>query len=199
MSVAFVSPPHDGFSTLQQGRQAIRAAQQLDPHGGMALALPSVTSAMRPIPVYEWGLDSLAAGKGLETARLVAWRYLLVANNRVHHAAEIYPDAQGSGNTRFGALTTGFVGGEEDALQVVDRMPEAQQGNYELRAVRVPALYVMALWLKDLLGERDRFVVMPPVFAPVPALQPLKAADLLSLLQQLAAQKMPLEQSVTPP
>jgi hypothetical protein len=198
MSVTFVSPPHDGFATLQQGLQAIQSAQQLDPRGGMALALPPAASAMKPIPIYELGLDNLAAGKGLETARLVAWRYLLVANNQVRQAAEIHPDPRG-GKSSFGALTTGFVAGEEAALHVVDHMPEVQRGQYELRAVRVPSLYVMAVWLKDVLGNQDRFVAMPPVFAAVPALQPLTTSDFLSLLQRLAAQKAPLEQRVTPP
>jgi hypothetical protein len=53
--------------------------------------------------------------------------------------------------------------------------------------------------LKDSQGNQDRFIVVPPAFAPVLAPQPRMSADLLSMLQRLAAQKAPLEQQVTPP
>jgi hypothetical protein len=198
MPVTFASPPSDGLSALQQGLQAIRSAQELDPRGGAALAVPPAPSAMRPHPVYELGLDDLAAGKGMEAARLVAWRYLLVANNQIRQAAEVVHDPRGGGS-QFGALTTGFVTGAEEAFRLVDQMPEVQQRTYEVRALRVPSLYVMALWLKDLQGDQDRFVVLPPAFAPVQALRPYTTSDLLAILQQLAKHKLPLEKQVTPP
>ena len=198
MAITFASPPADGMSTLTKGLQHIWSAQQLDPKGGTApLAVPPTASAMKPHPVYELGLHDLAAGKGLETARLTAWRYLLVSNNQVGQAAEILPGSP-TGGSQFGALTTGFTGGAEAAFQLVDQLPIVQQRTYEIRALRVPALYVMALWLKDQQGQEDRFIVMPPAFPPVQPLHPYATADLLALLHKLAAQKAPLEQQVVP-
>jgi hypothetical protein len=91
------------------------------------------------------------------------------------------------------------VAGEEQAQGVAERLPEIQQGQYELRALRVPALYLMSLWLKDLQGNEDRFLVLPPVFPPLQALAVYSASDLLPVMQQLAVQKAPLEKKVTPP
>jgi hypothetical protein len=199
MSVTFPTPPSDGLATLQQGLQAVQTAQKLDPRGGTStLAVSSNAMTMRPHPVYELGLNDLAAGKGIEAARPVAWRYLLVANNQAQHAAEIIPNPRGGGS-QFGALTTGFATGEEEALRVAGNLPEVQQRAYEVRALRAPALYVMAVWLKDLHGDEDRFIVMPPAFSPIQALSPYTTADLISVLQQLAGQKAPQEKSVTPP
>jgi hypothetical protein len=152
---------------------------------------------MRPHPVYELGLNDLAAGKGLGAARLVAWRYLLAANNQLRQAAEIVEDPRGG--SQFGALTTGFVAGAEEAFRIAEQLPEVQRGAYEIRALRIPSLYVMALWLKDLQGNQDRFIVMPPAFPPVQPLRPYAASDLLTVLQRLAAHKAPLERQVTPP
>lgn len=197
MPLQFPSPPPDAFAALQHGLQAVRTTQQLHPHGGAALAVAPQASALQPYPLYELGLDDLAAGKGVETVRLVAWRYLLVAQNQARHAAEILPDPQGGGS-RFGALTTGFVAGEEEAWRVADQLPDVHQRTYEMRGLQVPALYVMALWLKDLHGDHDRFIVMPPAFAPVQTLVPYSTSDLVSLLQKLAVRKAPLEKTVTP-
>ena len=163
-----------------------------------ALAVAPNTSAMKPPPVYELGLADLAAGQGIAAARPIAWRYLLVDGNQVRQAAEIIPDPT-VGGSRFGALTTGHVAGEEATLKMAEQLPEVQQGAYELRALRVPALYVMALWLKDLNSDKDRFIVMPPTFPPVQALQVYSTSDLLALLHTAAAKKAPLEKQVTPP
>jgi len=199
MPVTFPSPPSDGSAALQRGLEAIRTGRQLDPRGGAAaLAVSPNASAMRPYPVYELGLDDLAAGRGIDAARPVAWRYLLVSNGRARQAAEIVPD-RGGGGSQFGALTTGFVAGEEEALRLAEQLPEIKQGTYEIRALRVPALYVMALWLKDVQGDDDRFIVMPPAFPPVQALHAYATRDLLGVLHPMAKQKAPLERRVTPP
>jgi hypothetical protein len=199
MPVTFPTPPSDSLSALQDGLRNVRAAQQLDPRGGsLALAVAPTAKTMRPHPVYELGLNDLAAGKGIEAARPVAWRYLLVANNQTKQAAEIIPDPLGGGSL-FGALTTGFVAGEEEALRVADQLPDVRQRAYEIRALRVPALYVMSLWLKDTKGNEDRFIVMPPAFAPIKSLLVYTTGDLIAILQSLAAQKAPQEQKVTPP
>jgi hypothetical protein len=197
MPLQFPSPPADAWTALVEGLRATGAAQRLDPRGGAALAVQPNTDAMKPRPVYELGLDDLATGKGLEAARPVAWRYLLVGNNQLRQAAEVIPDPHGGGS-RFGALTTGFVSGEDHALRLLEQLPDLQRTNYELRALRVPALYVMALWLKDLQGDQDRFIVLPPAFPPVQPLHPYSTGDLLPVLQRLAAQKAPMEKRVLP-
>ena len=50
MPLQFPSPPGDGLTTLQQGLQALRAAQQLDPQGGAALAVVPAVDILRRSP-----------------------------------------------------------------------------------------------------------------------------------------------------
>ena len=51
-----------------------------------------------------------------------------------------------------------------------------RDGKVEARVIRIPALYVMALWLKDLEGDKDVIVPM----APAPPLQPTYVAPPLA-------------------
>ena len=196
MPLTFAKPPAGSEKILQQGLRAVHAARSAGAEGGKGPAAPAPDAFMRPHPVYELGLEELAAGKGLGAARLVAWRYLLVADNRITEAAELYPDAHG--RSQFGAVTTGFAAGAEHALTLLEQTPETQQRDYEVRALRVPALYVMAFWLKDKQGGEDRLIVLPPAFPPVQALRPYAPKELLGLLRPLAEEKLRLESNQTP-
>lgn len=197
MPLTFAEPPRDGLTVLNRGLQAVQEARAAGAEGGLELAAEAPVSAMRPHPVYELGLEDLAAGRGLEAARLVAWRYPLVVNNQIREAAELYPSADGR-RSRFGAVTTGYVSGSEHALALIDRLPEVQQGEYEIRGLSVPALYVMAFWLKDQRGGQDRLVILPPAFDPLQALRVMTTAEFLGLLHPLAADKLRAERNVTP-
>jgi hypothetical protein len=196
MPLTFAKPPAGSDEALQEGLQAVAGARQAGAEGGKRLAPAAPTAALRPHPVYELGLEDLAAGKGLEAARLVAWRYLLVADDRITEAAELYP--VGRGRPQFGAVTTGFAAGAEHALTLMEQLPEAREGDYEVRALRVPALYVMAFWLKAKQGGEDRLIVLPPAFPPVQALRPYTAKEFLGLLRPLAEEKLRLELGSTP-
>jgi hypothetical protein len=197
MPLTFSTPPADAFTALTSGLQAVNTAQQHDPRGGGSLALPATPMVTKPHPVYSLGLDDLAAGKGLESAQLVAWRYLVVENNQIRQAAEVIPDP--GGGSRFSTVTTGFIAGAEQAFAQAEKLPEVVAGNYEIRALQAPAVYVMALWLKDLNGTQDRFILLPPVLPPLQSGTVYNASDLLSVLQQKAARKQPLEQQVVAP
>jgi hypothetical protein len=196
MSLTFAEPPVGSDEVLKKGLRAVQEARKGGPEGGKRLAAPASVSFMRPHPVYELGLKQLAAGEGMGAAWLVAWRYLLVVNDQITEAAELYPDARG--RPRFGGVTTGFAADAGPALGLVEQLPEAQQREYELRGLRVPALYVMAFWLKDKQGGKDRLIVLPPAFPPVQALKPYAPKEMLGLLRPLAVEKLRLELGSTP-
>jgi hypothetical protein len=196
MPLTFAKPPAGSDEALQEGLRAVEAARKAGAEGGQRLAARAPASVMRPHPVYELGLNELAAGEGLGAARLVAWRYLLVANDQITEAAELYPAPRG--RTQFGAVTTGFAAGAGPALTLLEQLPEAGQGDYEVRALRVPALYLMAFWLKGKQGGEDRLIVLPPAFPPVQALRPYSPKELLGLLRPLAEEKLRLEWDQTP-
>src|SRR5215468_6718442 len=108
---------------------------------------PKKLQATAPHTVYELGLGDVAAGAGLDKARPIAQRYLLVQANRPVAAAEIAV-ARDAPASRFAQLNDGpFVAGTQTAIAEAEQLPAVQRGDYELRLLRIPALYVVALWL----------------------------------------------------
>ena len=72
----------------------------------------------------------------------------------------------GGGGAAFTHLNEGpFVQATADALAGLEDRPEVAAGSYQVRMVRIPALYVVALWLEDLDGDAD--LVLPLAPAPV--------------------------------
>jgi hypothetical protein len=62
-------------------------------------------------------------------------------------------------------------------------------GDAEVRALRVPALHLMALWLHALDGQRDVLVPMSPAPLPVEPGRFYPAEELLAILSELAAER----------
>jgi len=107
-----------------------------------------------PHPVYTVSLQDLMDGRPLRDARLVAWRYLVEADTTPVASAEVVV-AEGKPPT-FSQFNEGpFVQSTAAAIDELQRRSELQEVSYELRALQIPALYVVALWLADQSGERD--------------------------------------------
>jgi hypothetical protein len=105
-----------------------------------------------PHDVYTVGLDALAAGGGLEAAEPVGRRVLLMRGADSVATAEL-DDPEGAGG--LSANEGPFAEATARAISRVESWPEVADGDYELRVLRLPALYLMALWLKDESGDRD--------------------------------------------
>jgi hypothetical protein len=119
-------------------------------------------SAAAPHPVYTVGLDALSTTDALDLATQVAWRYLLLSGGQTLLAAECDVHGDGAGPT-FSHFQEGpLVGGTATTLSGFEHTGEAASGNYEFRALRVPSVFVFALWFKDLNGMEDRFIPVAP-------------------------------------
>ena len=114
-----------------------------------------------PHPVYTLSLRDLVDGKRVRDARLVAWRYLGEADRTPIASAEVVA-AEGK-RPRFSQFNEGpFVQSTAAAIDELQRRPELDETSYELRALQIPALYVVALWLADQGGERDLVRALAP-------------------------------------
>ncbi len=122
------------------------------PEQGLQLAAPH--------PVYTMGLEALAGEPSIEEAELVGQRCLVVSEDQPVAAAEIGDsEAAGGVATTRGPFTEGTVA----AIGEVERWDEVAERDYELRLLRVPALYVMALWLHGDEEGEDLFTPLAPV------------------------------------
>ncbi|WP_327090201.1 hypothetical protein OIE66_06150 [Nonomuraea sp. NBC_01738] len=99
-----------------------------------------------PHQVFTLGLDAIESGAGLEAAQPVGWRYLITGGGEVIASAETAQAADGSPEPA--QFTEGpFVGATATAVRAARALPQLAKGAFELRLLRIPALYLMALWL----------------------------------------------------
>jgi hypothetical protein len=149
----------------------------------LAAAAPSQLAVAAPHDVYVLGLQALADGHGLERAEWVSRRVLVLDGDRPIAAAELDdPDGQGGLTTTEGRFAAATAGAVEQA--------EAWPGEYELRLLRIPALYLMALWLKDRDGSDDLLVPLEPAPAGLEAGRRHRPDELLERLRDQARSRL---------
>ena len=202
MPIRIAPPPaggdqavHDALASLQ-GRRApapharslgFDAAPETPP-----LAMPGLESARgvetaAPHPVYTAGLDDLAAGRLLETARHDGWRYLLLRGEDAVASATV-GTLDGNGPPGFSHVTQGpFVEATLEALRRAEALDEVRGGDFELRLLDVPALYLRALWLH---GPRDLLLPLPPAPEPLEAYRPYGEDEVVAALRERAAERL---------
>jgi hypothetical protein len=191
MTLQLVTPPAGAYDLIAQ------AISRLSTVGGSAdrvtnVSDPSKLSAALPHNVYLLRSTDIVQRRNLDRARLAAWRFLIQYANSTLAAIEFSCDSQGQ-NLRFASLDTGpFAQATRDAVKLAEGLTSVQAGSYELRVLKAPSVYVMALWLKSLQGGDD--IVIPIALAgpgPQPAsgggtALPQSPADFLGALQPTA-------------
>ena len=119
-------------------------------------------SHSEPHPVYYVSLDALADGKLLAAATQASWRYLLVQDDAAVAEAELSVGRRGAKGAgakplAFLGLTHGpFTAATIESLGAAERLPQVAAADYELRLLKVPAVYLAALWLH---GANDDILV----------------------------------------
>src|ERR1700733_11181294 len=141
--------------------EAVRAAaakhvyQLASPRGAFAVLrdVPREQLALvAPHRMYTLRLDSIERGS-LDAAQPSGWRFLITDNSRVLASAETPDDTGDLPYVNAGP----YVGSTARAIDELERLPEVSGSNYELRILKVPALYVVAAWL----------VGGPPIVVPL--------------------------------
>ncbi len=119
-------------------------------------------SHSEPHPVYYVSLDALADGKLLAAATQASWRYLLVQDDAAVAEAELSVGRRGAKGAdakplAFLGLTHGpFTAATIESLGAAERLPQVAAADYELRLLKVPAVYLAALWLH---GANDDILI----------------------------------------
>ena len=165
-------------------RSIVSKAPLLAQGANRVLQDQGASDAPRPMlssPVYVLGLDAIAAGQDLSAAKLALWTHF-------------FPSAQGDENelvaadvnadtSRFASLKEGpQVRGFYRQVQALQQAPDIGARSFELAQLRIPALHVKAVWLKDKAGTGD---VVIPVAPTDPALTPGRRYSVLDFLAAL--------------
>jgi hypothetical protein len=197
MGIRYATPPAGTEEFATTGLTEVIHTAAMKTPGGAALAMTPAEqiNLASGHPVYNLGLDALAARRPLAEASQTAWRYLVDTGGAAVVSTEVSVDAAGQ-PIAFAQVNEGpFVAATARALDQVEQRTEVATGNYEIRLLKVPALYVVALWLKDLEGDRDLVIPLDP--AP-PYLEPGRAyteAEFLEILGEPARQRLQFDDS----
>jgi hypothetical protein len=142
-------------------------------------------------------LDEISPDSDLrKVTRISEWRFL------VHDAVPFTLDGAASGASDLdlvGAATVDassneyigldegpFVAATERAIRSAEGFEEVQNGHYEAILLSAPAVYVMALWLRDREGTADIVVPMPPVDGALAKYEKMRPAEFMRVLDRLA-------------
>ena len=147
-----------------------------------AVAAPVPT---QPLPVYNMKLSDLAENRDQRAAAQKSWRFLVKHDDEVVATADalVAPNRKPVfSHVNEGPLVNGIV----SAIQAANVQDEVRNGRYEARLLMVPALYVAALWLVDLSGDKDLVMVIEPAPPPFVANKLIAVKDLITRLQKMA-------------
>ena len=158
-------------------------------HGALALGSRALPAVSAPIRVHNLGADAIAAGKGLAAVQPIGWLSTLTTDGEVRGTIEVIPARPARKGTasaeglRFGGFTTGPL---QQALAAAIETAAKSSGRSEVQiaVLRVPALYLLALWLRDKGG--DRLVPIAPCPSPLKAGEAYPAERALASLQEAA-------------
>jgi hypothetical protein len=106
-----------------------------------------------PYPIYTATIDGLAGG-GLSSAQLTAWQYVIESGGVVESTAEVaVADFNADPEVALDYASEQPASYAQALLAAVDdanARPEsaAAAGDFELRILRVPSLYILAIWLQ---------------------------------------------------
>ncbi len=165
MSIKPSQPPSEAVNSLQGGLGQMRAAPGAAPAGAFDAAFSSGHESHwddgLPHQAFNLGLDAVQAGRGVDAAQAVGWRFLL--GQPAEHPTVAAEVADAGGQHEFSGLNRGpFVGQTLSAMKQAEQVEEVKNGDYEPRLLRVPALYVVALWLKERTTGKDIVIPLDP-------------------------------------
>ncbi|HVT11851.1 MAG TPA: hypothetical protein VHE55_06265 [Fimbriimonadaceae bacterium] len=142
------------------------------------------THVTLPHNVYDLRLDSLIAGEATMPTEPVALHLLVGHGDNLSSAMQLDPHATRVIGYQY---STDVVHATSRAIAAAEALPEAKAGEYELRMLRIPALNVSAVWLKDQKGKEDRLVPVAPTDPGFVAHQAYTVDEFLKIARQRAS------------
>jgi hypothetical protein len=195
MPIDIASPPPASLASLNAvlprvaGNRGISLqAPQLAQSATRALQEQGAGGAPRPLlsaPTYVLGLDAIVTGRDLSAAKLSLWTHFFAASpdgdNQVV-AADVNADTSRFASIKEGPQILEFY----RQVQALQQAPDIAARSFELAQLRVPALHVKAVWLKDKAGTGDVIIPIPPTDPTLTAGRRYSIADFLAALRPSA-------------
>jgi hypothetical protein len=176
-------PPPPGADRIAAGGLAECHRHASPQFRGLASTPLANLALSVPHPVHFLTLEDASLGHLTDSGAVTRWRFLVQAEDRTVASVDVRTDPA-SGALRFAAIEEGpFVQGTMDAIHVAESLPEIGAGEFAVSLLCVPALSVIALWLRSNLPNRDLFLTLSPAPTRFKPLHPYSAHSFLGLLR----------------
>jgi hypothetical protein len=160
-------------------------------------ARPADLRLAAPHPVYTLTLQDAVGQQSVDAATATAWRYLVQDGRKAIASAEALLRGPQEVES-FSRFNEGpFVRSTERAIVMAESLPDVADGTYEVRVLQAPAVYVVALWLKDRRGDQDILIPLDPAPSELEAGQCYTDADFMAVLVRLAEEQGRFDSSPT--
>jgi hypothetical protein len=182
--------PEPTEESVEMVRSQLSALARRTAFGDRALARadPARLALAAPHDVYSLGLSDLAEEASFDKASLVGRRFIVMEGDKAIASAEVAD--QETGSAGFQATEGPYVESTAAAIEQAEGDSDLAGGDYEVRVLRIPALYVMALWLKDERGVADVLIPLDPTPATLEAGRKYAPAELGSVLAEAARARL---------
>ena len=148
-----------------------------------------------PQQIYHLDIHAAANGTGLEAAKPVVWQFLLGSPSGPAVAADVAHRRRGT-KPKMTSLARGpLIAKSIQSTLDVERMPEVQRHNYELRRLWISGVNIRAFWLKSLDGRADLAVPYHKAARELVDMRVYPMDEFLSIVQPLAQRRLKFDDS----
>ncbi|HXH39920.1 MAG TPA: hypothetical protein VNN08_14920 [Thermoanaerobaculia bacterium] len=198
MPIHLPAAPDDASQAARAQLSSILSAPHAEGEGqlqAMSLAATAGTLTLsQPHRVYLATAADVVAGAILSSAKEDSWRYLVI-NNSDEAVAAVEVIARGGGPMELAHINEGpFVAGTVDAIANAEEQVRNAPRDFEVRLLRIPSLYLIALWLHA--SDTDGLIPIAPAPAGLVAGVAITEAELAATLRPLAEQRTRIEEGM---
>lgn len=175
MTGVITAPPQAALDAARAAVTRLAGTSGIPRDGVFYLAAPHQVVPLTP--------EDVRRGLCWETKGSI-WRFLVMDDSRAHSAVEVRERAGAADEYQFVSLNSGpFV---ESTVEAIHRAEAGGHDLGEIRLIRLPALYVEALWLH---GDENRFVPLSPAPSDLDPYRIYPEREFTALLGHIAARR----------
>jgi len=189
MPITLAAPPQAVAELTENQIKAIAGAGNFRVEA-LSATKPEEIALSSGHPVYTLGLDDIVGGKAPAALVVSSWRFIVQASSAQPTAAETIGDGV-SRAPAFSSVNSGpFVAGTINGFAAVSKDPAFATGDWEMRLLRAPALFIVAVWAHEKNGGADRIYPVAPAPAYLTAGKAYGWSDFLAAIKPVAEQRV---------
>lgn len=160
MALKIASPPKQCLRLISDALDKFQSTpMEMYRESSLKAIPPKELDASLPHQVFLMGLIDVIEAS-LDKAQPIGWRYIVLRGEQPVAAAEI-EGTEARRRLQFSNFNEGpFVLESVKGIALAEKLPEMEKEDFVLRLLRIPALYVMALWIHG--DNREILIPLEP-------------------------------------